>query len=263
VSEILSTPAIVLRWHEVTNTSRIVQWLTPAHGRIATLIKGSQRPRSAFLGQYDLYQTCELLFYARDRDGLHIARECAPLRPRPELRRRWRAALAASHAAALVLGALPRHAPVPEVQAWLDALLDDLSAHDHHPAVLAWFELHLLDRLGVAPRLETCAVCGGAVEGGGALRFSAARGGVLHAPCAAAEADAAAVLSPGVLALLRACRRAQHPAQVRTIQTQAGQRREMHRLLGRFCAHHLELDPLPRELALDLWERPSPLAEAS
>ena len=264
LSEIIPSEAIVLRWHEVTNTSRIVHWLTPAHGRIATLIKGAQRPRSAFLGQMDLFYTCELLFYARDHEGLHIARACHPLEFRSAFRTRWRAAAAASHACGLVLRALPRQAPVPEVYDWLGELLDDLATRDHHAAALAWFELHLLGRLGMAPRLDTCGGCGAAVEGREpGLRFGEARGGILHRDCAERDPDASSSLSAPVLAILRACRRAAHASQVRTIAATPGQRRELNQLLGRFFAHHLEIDPLPRQLAMELLDRPSPLAEAS
>ena len=93
---ILKTTALALRFYPFSNTSRIVAWLTPDQGRIATMVKGSQRPRSLFLGQYDLFYTCELLYHRRERGGLHIARECSPLKWREGLRRDWRAAAAAS-----------------------------------------------------------------------------------------------------------------------------------------------------------------------
>ena len=68
---ILKDTAIVLRVAPVSNTSRMVQWFTPAYGKITTLIKGAQRPKSAFLGQFDLFYSCELLFYARERNHIH------------------------------------------------------------------------------------------------------------------------------------------------------------------------------------------------
>jgi DNA repair protein RecO len=255
VNEIIKTEAIALRWHEVTNTSRIVQWLTPRHGRIATLIKGAQRPRSAFLGQYDHFYTCELLFYARENDGLHIARECCPLDPRSGLRTRWRACTAASHAGGLLLRALPRQAPAPEVFTWYGELLDDLAERDFHYAALVWFELHLLERLGVAPRLDSCGLCGEPITGREpGLRFSEADGGLLHGPCVGDNASTP--VSAPALAILRACRRASHAAQIRTLACNPGQRKEINLLLGRFHAYHLDLDPLPRQLAMELLERP-------
>ena len=76
---ILKDEAIALRMHPFGNTSRIVVWLTQTHGKLATLVKGSQRDRSGFLGQYDLFYTCEILFYAREQRNLHVLKECAPL----------------------------------------------------------------------------------------------------------------------------------------------------------------------------------------
>ena len=67
---ILATPAIALRVSPFSRTSRMVTWLTPAYGRLVTSIKGACRPKSAFLGQFDLASRCELLFYRRERDGV-------------------------------------------------------------------------------------------------------------------------------------------------------------------------------------------------
>ena len=83
--------AIVLRLHPFGNTSRIVFWLSAEHGKLATLAKGSQRPGSLLLGQFDLFYTCEILFYAKEQRNLHVLKECFPLEPRPGFRHDWRA----------------------------------------------------------------------------------------------------------------------------------------------------------------------------
>ena len=88
---ILKDQAIALRIHPFGNTSRIVVWLSQSYGKLATLVKGSQREKSGFLGQYDLFYTCELLFYAREQRNLHILKECTPLVLRPSFRSDWRA----------------------------------------------------------------------------------------------------------------------------------------------------------------------------
>ena len=95
--QILRTEAIALRVSPFSRTSHVVTWLSPEHGRLATVVKGACRPKSAFLGQYDLFATCELLFYRRDHDGAHAIRECSPLEPRDELRDDWRRVTTASY----------------------------------------------------------------------------------------------------------------------------------------------------------------------
>ena len=73
--EIIKTQGIVLTVHPWSRTSHIVTWLTPDHGPVTTLVKGAVRPKSAFLGQYDLFYTCDLLYYARATADLHALRE--------------------------------------------------------------------------------------------------------------------------------------------------------------------------------------------
>ncbi|MCL2104026.1 MAG: recombination protein O N-terminal domain-containing protein, partial [Kiritimatiellaeota bacterium] len=83
---IIKTEAVALQIRPWSKTSHIVTWLTPGHGCVVTAVKGACRPKSAFLGQYDLFYTCELLFYRRERGGIHAIRECTPLRRRDPLR---------------------------------------------------------------------------------------------------------------------------------------------------------------------------------
>ena len=42
---------VILRIRPLTESSLIVQWLTPESGRLATVAKGARRPKSAFLGK--------------------------------------------------------------------------------------------------------------------------------------------------------------------------------------------------------------------
>ena len=83
--ETLKTEAVCLRIYPWSRTSHIVHWLTP-HGRLATVVKGATRPKSAFLGQYDLNYTCEIVYYLGSRGDLHALRECSPENARASLR---------------------------------------------------------------------------------------------------------------------------------------------------------------------------------
>ena len=92
------TTALVLDIRPWSRTSHIVTWLTPERGPIATLVKGAVRPKSAFLGQYDLFYTCELVYYVRAKGELHAIREASPIAAREHLRGRFRATALASYA---------------------------------------------------------------------------------------------------------------------------------------------------------------------
>ena len=141
---ILKDEALALRFYPFGNTSRIVVWLSRSYGKLATLAKGSQRERSAFLGQFDLFYTCEILFYAREQRNLHVLKECVPLETRPAFRTDWRACAAASYAAGLLDRAMP-FGPAPAgLFDLLAETLDQLAARTPGPAFLPRFELRLL-----------------------------------------------------------------------------------------------------------------------
>ena len=87
--ETIKTPAICLRISPWSKTSHIVTWLTPS-GKVTTLVKGAVRPKSAFLGQYDLNYECEIVYYAKERGEMHAIRECSIIDMRENLRGEWR-----------------------------------------------------------------------------------------------------------------------------------------------------------------------------
>src|SRR6185503_5936803 len=77
---------VILRTRQFTETSLIVNWLTPDLGRISTVAKGARRAKSPFRGKLDLFYECDFSFQRSRRSELHTLREVsvqdfhAPLR---------------------------------------------------------------------------------------------------------------------------------------------------------------------------------------
>ena len=140
----------------------MVTWLTPGHGRIVTAVKGACRPKSAFLGQYDLFYTCDLLFYRREHDGVHAIRACSPINLREPLRSRWRHAVTAGYLCDLTARVVPGQQESAALFSLLSQTLDRLahgSETDDLRGLLLWHEAHLLRLLGLLPDLATCPQC--------------------------------------------------------------------------------------------------------
>jgi DNA repair protein RecO (recombination protein O) len=254
---ILKDTAIVLRIAPVSNTSRMVQWFASEHGKVATLIKGAQRPKSPFLGQFDLFYSCELLFYARERNHIHIARECTPLARRDRFRTDWRAAAAASYCADAVARLTLPDAPQPPLFRVLETTLDEFADAGATEAALYWFELKLLEAHGVQPRLDICLDCGEALlPATRAPLFAMARGGLVCAGCAA-RGERGEPVASDALAMLAGWQAASSPRAARLTQCTARQLGAMETLLGRFLQTHAELLPASRGLALGLLRRPN------
>ena len=158
---IIQTQAIVLQIRPWSQTSHMVTWLTPDHGKVVTSVKGACRPKSAFLGQYDLFYTCDLLFYRREHDGVHAIRECAPSVLREPLRKRWRHTAVAAYLADLTARVTVIHQEDAALFSLLTHALDRLAAApDSDPReVMIRYETHLLRLLGFMPDLTTCPIC--------------------------------------------------------------------------------------------------------
>jgi len=250
---IAKTEAVVLRVSPFSNTSHVVTWLTPAYGKVTTIVKGACRPRSQFLGQYDLGYTCELLFYTRERNGMHVIKECSPLERRETLRANWKASFCLSyicHLTSIVSVAGLHHAELYEalrcVLEFLDARSVALSDG------ILWFELKLADIAGIAPRLSHCVICNKSPGGVRNFFFSAARGGLVCVSCKEIRNTDAWSVRPDTLALLHRWQSVDNPASLRNIRCSHAQLSNFRDLLGPFLVYHLDLAPECRNIAFQM-----------
>ena len=149
--ETQKTAALVLDIRPWSRTSHIVTWLTPERGPIATIVKGAVRPKSAFLGQYDLFYTCELVYYVRAKGELHAIREVAPVNAREYLRGRFRATALASYASYLVKEHCPHSSEADEWYGFLGGFLDGLEGDFDFGRKMVSLEMAFLEMAGLSP----------------------------------------------------------------------------------------------------------------
>ncbi|MBR4894602.1 MAG: recombination protein O N-terminal domain-containing protein, partial [Kiritimatiellae bacterium] len=116
--ETAKTKAICLSINPWSQTSHIVSWLTP-EGKLTTAVKGAVRPKSAFLGQYDLNYVCEIVYYLNAKSDIHALRECAPLKLNDFLRSDYRKLLVAEHFRTIASTLAPQG---PDANEWFNLL---------------------------------------------------------------------------------------------------------------------------------------------
>ena len=180
--ETVKTEATCLAIHPWSQTSHTVVWLAP-EGRLTTLVKGAVRPKSAFLGQYDLNYTCEIVYYARARAGVYVLRECFPLERRDGFRHDLAALALASYFRALCDALAPQGPECAEWHALLNAALDALPGAASPVGELVAFEIAVLKLMGLWP---------GVSPGGGSFELRGERRFEVTAPvarCLAAPRD--------------------------------------------------------------------------
>jgi DNA repair protein RecO (recombination protein O) len=142
---------IILRTRPLTETSLIVQWLTPNLGRLATVAKGARRPKSPFRGKLDLFYVCDFSFARSRRSELHTLREVSLRETHRGLRQDLGRLQQAAYCAALIEQATETETPLPVPFALLDGLARQLSGSSATPQNILAFEAKLLHELGLSP----------------------------------------------------------------------------------------------------------------
>lgn len=235
----IKATAIPLAYYPYSSTSRIVHWLTRHHGKVSTLLKGALRPKSPFLGEYELFGTSELLYLSKCTHTLHHGKECALLHPRPVFRSNWRAMQTASYISSLFNKTTPDESPAPGLFELFEELLDWAEEYGDAPPFIFWAELRFCNHHGHAPNFENCTLCGSTEN----LTFSAASGGVVCASCTASQKLSTLGLPPDLRAMLRTWQQTDHPGVGIQTQLSAKQKTILHTLLSSFIRHHFNLPP--------------------
>ncbi len=145
---------IILRVRPLTETSLIVQWLTPESGRVATVAKGALRAKSPFRGKLDLFYLAEFSFTRSRRSELHTLREVSLREIHSALREDLGRLRQAAYAASLVEQATEKETPLAEVYHLVLGFIGHLARHDPQPQNIFALELKLLEYLGMQPDLE-------------------------------------------------------------------------------------------------------------
>ena len=163
------TSGIILRTRPLTETSLIVQWLTPDLGRIATVAKGARRPKSPFRGKLDLFYEAEFSFARSRKSDLHNLREVMLRDTHSALRENMGWLQQASYFTALVEQTTETETPLPKVYQLVRGTLAQLCTAPPTPRTVFAFELKLLEELGLGPDLNDTSLSAGARQVAGAL----------------------------------------------------------------------------------------------
>jgi len=260
---ILKTHAIPLYFTAVSNTSRIVTWLTARYGKLSTIIKGDQRKKSLFRGQYDLFYTSELLFYDNRSKGIHIAKECSMLTRRAGFRTDWRSCASAGYIAALFAKTTLRNGHETGRFAFFEEMLSYAETYGHSLTFLIWFDLQFAQFQGQTiqldgdyPEMENGEQ---RVEDGTkrwekmtqSARFSAEHGGVIESAYAREHRIPAIPIARESLALLRKWQQAPTPKSVLETPCNSTHLTQIERVLERFVSWQFDLPPHVRKKAVE------------
>ena len=106
---------VVIRLRPLGDTSLIVHWLTPEHGRLATVAKGARGPKSPLRGKLDWCFEAEFSFRRNPKGDLHSLSEVVVRNAHAPLRREVGSLELIAHAVATLEQVTETETPQPEV----------------------------------------------------------------------------------------------------------------------------------------------------
>jgi len=142
---------IILRTRPLTETSLIVNWLTPDFGRISTVAKGARRTKSPYRGKLDLFYEADFSFQRSRRSELHTLREVVLCETNAPLRTELGYVQQASYGSTLIEQTTEAQTPLPEIYELFCGFIHALPKQPPKPRTVFAFELKLLQILGLAP----------------------------------------------------------------------------------------------------------------
>ena len=142
---------IILRTRPLTETSLIVNWLTPDSGRISTVAKGARRTKSPFRCKLDLFYEADFSFQRSRRSELHALREIVLRETNAPLRTELGFLQQASYCSTLIEQTTETQTPLPDIYELFRGFIHALPKQPPKPRTVFAFELKLLEILGLAP----------------------------------------------------------------------------------------------------------------
>ena len=143
-----TTQAILLRRTRFGETSSVLVWLAPDHGKLRTAARGLGRRENPLRSRPDLFHHAEIQFAPSRKSDLHALREVRVIATWDGLREDYARLLAASYFAELCdLLTEPGH-PAPGLFDLLRRGLGHLDAHPPTRRAIEFFEAELCRVLG-------------------------------------------------------------------------------------------------------------------
>jgi DNA repair protein RecO (recombination protein O) len=176
-----TTDAIVLSRFDLGEADRVLTLITPSGGKLKAIAKGIRRPTSRLGGSLEPFAELTVAL-ARGRT-FDVVTQVSVGHAWLKLRDDLESAATAWYLAELADRSLEeRHAAEP-LYALLRRAYELLDAGMAPGRVARWFEMHLLDELGVRPEVDRCVECDRVLESDERFRWVPPVGGIVCERC--------------------------------------------------------------------------------
>ncbi len=178
MSGLVRIRGLVLREVAVGEADRILTILSADQGRFSASAKGARRQNSRLVSATEVLSLCDFSLFGKN--GRFTVDGAERIEAFTAVKEDLVRLTCAAHVAELVLDAVREGEPAPDVYRLVLRTLHAMTLPERDPLLAARvFEFRLMARIGYAPSLTKCMVCGEPPPEGVPLRFSFSRCGVV------------------------------------------------------------------------------------
>ncbi|MGI5891577.1 MAG: DNA repair protein RecO [Bacillota bacterium] len=226
--------ALIIRTRNFQENDKLITFFSVEKGKRTALAKGVLKEKSTLRGVVQPFCHCQLAF-AKSRGSLDIITQGQVIEPFLALRSDLERIAYASYIAELIDIGMPDNKANIDIFALLLAAFSLLEMHDDLPLVRHFFELRLLENMGLTPQLDHCMVCGRRALGT-YFFLSPFRGGLVCANCHTGQEG---LISPGTVQVIR--RLLSSPlVKIPNLKISPISQKELEKALSNYLDYHLE-----------------------
>jgi DNA repair protein RecO (recombination protein O) len=198
--------AIVLQVTDYGESDKIVTLYTSQFGKLKAIAKGAKRSKKRFVNKLEFFTLLEVTVVPGRHSSLFLLDNAGLINPFPALRENYPRYTAAMLVCELVNQWTRENDRDDSLFQLLCWGLHELTTTADLAAIVIFFQIKMLDLLGVGLQLDHCLVCGKMEQTALPYQFSPAQSGIVCAPCARSQGIGGMPVSMSALKTMRMAR---------------------------------------------------------
>ncbi len=174
--------AIVIGHYSLGETDKIIVFLTKDFGIVRAVAKGVKRLKSRLSGRTELLTYGDLIYFERTAKDLHSINSFDIIESFQTIRENILKLAYCSYIAELIQHVTAESESDPDTFDLVLSTMYLIESTDDLEVIVRAFEIKLLERIGLNPRLDLCVICSGEINDE-VPKFSIQSGGVICGKC--------------------------------------------------------------------------------
>lgn len=174
--------AVVIGHYSLGETDKIIVFFTRDYGKVRAVAKGAKRLKSRLAGKTEILNYGELIYFERAGKDLHLINSFDIIEPFQTIKEDLMKMAYCSYIADLIQHITSEAYSDPDIFDLMLSALYVIKFADDIEIIVRAFEIKLLEKMGLNPRLDLCVICASEINDE-VPKFSIQSGGVICGKC--------------------------------------------------------------------------------